>query len=59
MKYILGFILAISISGCAITWTGVALAVGAGVSVAEDVAGVAKLYKDAKDYVLENNTTKG
>ena len=58
MKYLIGFILAIMVSGCAITGT-TALAFAAGaVTVAENVAEVATIYKDTKDYVLDNNVSQ-
>ena len=58
MQYFYGLVLAIMLSGCAITWSGVALAVASAVSVAEDVGGIVKQYKDAKKYLQDRNTTK-
>ena len=58
MRYIFGFILAIGLTGCAITWTGVALAIGSSAAILEDVGGIVKTYKDTKDYILDTNTTE-
>ena len=58
MKYIFSIIIAISFTGCAVTWTTVgAFAVGA-VTVAENVAEVATIYKDTKEYLSDSNSTK-
>ena len=59
MRYLIAFAIAIAFTGCAITWgTVAAFSVGA-VTVAENVAEVATIYKDTKEYILEDsNTTK-
>ena len=56
MRYIFTFIIAISISGCAITWTAVGAAVVTGVGVAEDIAGVATAYREMK--AKDNNVSE-
>lgn len=48
MKYIFSFILAIALTGCAFTWTTVGAAIVTGVTVAEDIAGVATAYREFK-----------
>ena len=58
MRYIFAIIIALSLAGCAVTWTTIGVAAATMVTVAEDVGGVVKMYKDAKDYLLDNNTTE-
>ena len=55
MKYIFGFILAISITGCAVTWTGIAAFAAGAVTVAEDVGGIVKVFKKTKEYLSQDN----
>ena len=55
MRYVFAFILAISMTGCAVTW-GTILAFSAGaVTVAENVAEVATVYKETKEYLTKDN----
>ena len=59
-KIILGLVMILGLSGCAISG-GTILAFAAGaVTVAENVADVAKVYKETKDYIAgnDNNSTK-
>ena len=58
MKYLIGFILAFLVSGCAVTGTTVLAFAAGAVTVAENVGDVAKVYKDTKDYVLDNNVSE-
>ena len=59
MRYIFAFIIAISMTGCAITWTTIGASLAAGIAVAEDVGGIVKTYKDTKEsFMSDSNTTK-
>ena len=58
MKYLIGFILASMVSGCALTGTTVLAFAAGAVTVAENVAEVATVYKDTKEYLSDNNSTK-
>jgi len=59
-KIVIAILIAFSFSGCAITWSGVALAIGTGAVVAEDIGGILKTYKDTKDYIAgeDNNSSE-
>ena len=58
MRYIVGLILILTLSGCAVTGATI-LAYSAGaITVAANAAEVAKVVKDTKDYLLDNNTTE-
>ena len=48
--------IAINFAGCAITWTAIGTAVVTGVTVAEDIAGVATAYREFK--AKDNNITE-
>ena len=58
MKYLIVTMMIIAFSGCAITWSSVAVALATTVTVAEDVGGVLKAYKEAKEYLSDNNISK-
>ena len=55
MKHILAVVIMLSLNGCAISSSAIlAYALGA-VTVAENIAEVATIYKDTKDYIMDDS----